>query len=571
MLRTLTIRNYALIENLELEFGEGLTIITGETGAGKSIMLGALGLVMGGRADTKVIADQNAKSVVEATFTDIDPELEAVCSEKGIEWTKDPDGLPEITVRRELSASGRSKVYINDTGVTLQTLQQIASKLIDIHSQHANAKINDPSERLTIIDSIAANGLLRKEYRGHFERYVDLRRRIRRHQEETARNNANLGYLQFQLARLDRLKPKEGELSAIEKKFDLLTDAEEIQERLARILNLLGESGRGVAENLAEATGLAEKTDFSIFQSTAPEDVKLADEEPIVERLKKILIEVKDISETIEDYASSINSDPHEAARLSERMNLYYETVKEFRVKEADELTGLHKEIRRRLEEAGGNDEVLPALERECRATAQKLKELASELTETRKRAALSFSNALLETARPLGLANMAFETAITKGKATSEGQDEVEFLATFNKGGDLQPVQEIASGGEISRMMLSMKSIIAGHINLPTIIFDEVDTGVSGEIADKMGRMMRAVSEKMQVIVITHLPQVAAQGDRHLKVYKTDTGSRTVTHVMPLTKEGRIRELASMISGSEVTPGALKAARELLRGKKLN
>lgn len=562
MLKNLIIRNYALIEHLDLEFGPGLTIITGETGAGKSIMLGALSLVMGGRADTKVISDGGSKSVVEALFTDVDPELRGLLEEKGIDWIEDSSGVSELTVRRELTSSGRSKIFVNDTSVTLQTLSAIVPRLIDIHSQHANAKINDPAERLRIIDSMAGNDEVRQEYQSLFNDYVELRRRINARRAEIARSAENIELLRFQLEQLDKLGPKPGELKEIERRFEMMSDADEIKERLSLLGSLLGDNERGVQSVLGEAVSLADKVDFSLLGGAGPNDSP----EGIAGRLRQLLIEAKDIYETVDDYNSSVDTDPAALARLSARMNLYYETVRRFRVKDADELVGLHDDIRQRIAEVTVGDNEIPELEREMRRIARELKIKADELTSSRIKCAESFSCLLCDTARPLGLANINFRAEVCGRKLCVTGQDEIEFLCSFNKNGTPKPIGEIASGGEIARMMLSLKSILAGHINLPTIIFDEVDTGVSGEIADKMGDMMHDVSESMQVVVITHLPQVAAKGDAHFKVYKTDADTRTVTHVRQLTVDDRIRELAAMISGSEVSEAALSAARALLK-----
>lgn len=564
MLKNLIIRNYALIEHLDLEFGPGLTIITGETGAGKSIMLGALSLVMGGRADTKVISDGGSKSVVEALFTDVDPELRSLFAEKGIDWIEDAAGISELTVRRELTASGRSKVFVNDTSVTLQTLSAIVPRLIDIHSQHANAKINDPAERLRIIDSMAGNAEIRQEYESLFNDYVELRRRINARKAEIARSAENIGFLRFQLEQLDRLDPKPGELKEIERRFEMLSDADEIKERLYALSSLLGDGDRGAQSMLAESVSLADRIDFSLLGESPESAVESVN--PIVGRLRQLLVEVKDIYETVDDYNSAIDTDPAALAKLSARMDLYYELVKRFRVREADELVAMREDIRRQVADVAGDDGELPEMEREMRRIGHELKAKADQLTQTRVSCAAEFSRRLCETARPLGLANISFRADVRGRKLCVTGQDEVEFLCSFNKNGTPRPIGDIASGGEIARMMLSLKSILAGHINLPTIIFDEVDTGVSGEIADKMGEMMHDVSGNMQVIVITHLPQVAAKGDAHFKVYKTDADTRTVTHVRPLTVEDRIRELAAMISGSEVSEAALEAARTLLK-----
>lgn len=571
MLRNLTIRNYALIEYVDLEFGPGLTIITGETGAGKSIMLGALTLVMGGRADTKVISDGGSKSVVEATFIDVDPSICEIFEEKGIEWITDEKGVSELTVRREITTSGRSKVFINDTSVTLQTLSSIVPRLIDIHSQHANAKINDSAERLIIIDSMAGNENLRFQYRQLFSRYVALRRHIKLLKEQIAKSTENLEFLKFQFEQLDKLKPKKGELEEIENRFELLSDADDRKERLHRLMSMLGDSENGVQTILSEAAGVSEKIDFRLFEKNGSVSCEnnASSQNSITERLKALIIEAKDIFESVDDFNSMIDTNPAELSRLSDRMNLYYETVRHFRVKSADELVTLYDNVKRQISEVTEGDDRLPELERQAKSLAKSLRETADKLTESRKKSAKEFSRMICEKARPLGLPNINFQAEIKNVKLTASGQDDVEFLCSFNKNGIPRPVNEIASGGEISRMMLSLKSILAGHINLPTIIFDEVDTGVSGEIADKMGEMMHDVADKMQVIVITHLPQVAAKGDEHFKVFKTDGDDKTVTHVEKLDNNKRVLELAAMISGSAVTDAAIEAARQLLSPEK--
>ncbi|MDE6006333.1 MAG: DNA repair protein RecN [Muribaculaceae bacterium] len=550
MLKNLLIRNYALIEHLDLEFGPGLTIITGETGAGKSIMLGALSLVMGGRADTKVISDGDSKSVVEALFTDVDPDLKPVFELKDIEWLVNDDGVSEMTIRREISASGRSRIFVNDSVVTLQTLGEIVPKLIDIHSQHANAKINDPAERLRIIDAIAGNLDLRERYQKLYKSYVDVRHQIDRCRRNIEKSAENMEFLRFQFEQLEALKPKKGELREIEHRFELLSDADEVKERLSLLCGILGDSERGVQSMLSEAAAIAEKAGVS---------------NDVCGRLRTLLIEARDIFETVDDYNSSIDTDPATLARLSARMNLYYEAIKRFRVADADELVTLYDDVRSQIKAASEGDNNLPELEKEAMRIARLLKDAAAALSESRKKSAEIFSRRICEKARPLGLPNISFKAEVTSRKLTSSGADDVEFLCSFNKNGALKPVGAIASGGEIARLMLSLKAILAGHINLPTIIFDEVDTGVSGEIADKMGAMMKDIAADMQVIVITHLPQVAAKGDWHFKVYKTDADNRTYTRVRRLSDNDRVLELAAMISGSEVTEAALSAVKALL------
>ncbi len=562
MLKTLRITNYALIDRLELEFGPGLTIITGATGAGKSIMLGALSLLLGGRADTRVIGDSSRKSEVEAIFVDVDPELRPVFDERGIEWVDaDSDGRDgnEVIIRREISASGRSKVYINDRSVTLLTLSLVASRLIDIHSQHANAKLSDPAEQLRVVDLLSDNKAQLAEYRKEFAAYVDIRRRLKALREEMSKSAENADFMKFQLEQLDKLKPRRGELVETERRFEVLSDADEIRDRLRTMGAMLGTGDSGALTLISEAGAEAGKVDFSLFG-------KEAENADIPRRLASLSVELKDIYETVCDMAEEVDSDPAGLARLSARMNSYYEAVKNFRVKEADELVDLRDELRRKLSDIGGEGTELPQLEELSRLAARRLKRVAAALTESRTVGAERLSRLITETARPLGLSNLTFQARLSTAKLGPAGQDYMEFLCSFNKNGRMQPLADVASGGEVSRMMLSLKAILAGKMNLPTIIFDEVDTGVSGEIADKMGAMMRDMGVDMQVLVITHLPQVAAKGNAHFKVFKHDDESRTFTNVKRLSDDERVREIASMLSGSEVTGSALAAARDLMK-----
>lgn len=555
MLEKLTIKNYALIDSLELEFHDGLTILTGETGAGKSIMLGALSLLLGGRADTRVISDGGSKSIVEALFCGIDTDLKEFFDRNDLEWN---DG--DVIIRREIAQNGRSRAFINDRPVTLGILSQLSEQLIDIHSQHANARINDPQVQLEIIDVIADNESLRKDYLEDFASYVNLRSRIHRLRDNIEKSKENSEFMRFQLEQLDKLNPKRGELEKIEARFELLSDADEIKERLSSAASLLGGYEGGVLDRINEVRSLVSGVDMKMFQSE--------DDPGMDERLEETIIEIKDIFETLEDYASSIDSDPAALAKTSARMNSYYEAVKRFRVGTADELVDLREELQEKLRVIDYGDSELPELEKEYKAKGKALKERAELLTASRHRAAQDFAALLNETARPLGLKNMEFSVAFQLGKLTPQGQDKVEFMCSFNKNQSPGPVAKIASGGEISRLMLSLKRILASRMKLPTIIFDEVDTGVSGEIADKMGDMMVAMSEDMQVMTITHLPQVAAKGRSHFKVYKSDGNDKTNTHVRELMFDERVREIAGMMSGSNVTEAALGNARALLQGK---
>lgn len=561
MLRRLGIRNYALIEGVDVEFGPGMTVITGETGSGKSIMLGALSLLTGGRADSRVVA--GGKSRIEATFEDVDPEMRRLFEERGIEWVEydDADGTGtrnEVAIRREIAAEGRSKIYINDTPVTLATLAAIGPKLVYIHSQHANAGLSDEAEQLHVVDVFSGAFAQLEDYRRDFRRFAALRRDIDRVKERNAKNRENEEFLRFQCGQLDALKPKKGELTEIEKRYEVLSDADEIKQRLASLAALFGSGDRGMLGDVAEARGIVDKIDFSLFGR----DVE---DQDIPARMEVMETEIRDIADAIDDMYSGLDTNPAALERLSSRMQAYYAAVKHFKVKDADELADLHIKLKQELGELTGDGGELPELERQAREMARVLKEKAAVLTRMRREGARLLGDEILAAARTLGLPNLKFEVRVSPAKLTSTGGDRVEFLCAFNRNAKLQPVGDTASGGEMSRLMLSLKAVVARRMNMPTIVFDEVDTGVSGEIAEQMGLMMRRMGDDIQVMAITHLPQVAAQGVEHFKVYKRDEGDRTVTHVEKLDHEARVSEIAAMISGSEVTEAARENARALL------
>ena len=561
MLRRLGIRNYALIEGVDVEFGPGMTVITGETGSGKSIMLGALSLLTGGRADSRVVA--GGKSRIEATFEDVDPEMRRLFEGRGIEWVAYDDAdetgtRNEVTIRREIAAEGRSKIYINDTQVTLATLAAIGPKLVYIHSQHANAGLSDEAEQLHVVDVFSGTIPQLEDYGRDFRRFAALRRDIDRVKERNAKNRENEEFLRFQCGQLDALKPKKGELTEIEKRYEVLSDADEIKQRLASLASLFGSGDRGMLGDVSEARGIVDKIDFSLFGR----DVE---DQDIPARMEVMETEIRDIADAIDDMYSGLDTNPAALERLSSRMQAYYAAVKHFKVKDADELADLHIKLKQELGELTGDGGELPELERQAREMARVLKEKAGMLTRMRQEGARLLGDEIYAAARTLGLPNLKFEVRVSPAKLTSTGGDRVEFLCAFNRNATLQPVGDTASGGEMSRLMLSLKAVVARRMNMPTIVFDEVDTGVSGEIAEQMGLMMRRMGDDIQVMAITHLPQVAAQGVEHFKVYKRDEGDRTVTHVEKLDHEARVSEIAAMISGSEVTEAARENARALL------
>lgn len=555
MLARLAITNYALIEQLEFVPGEGLSIITGETGAGKSVMLGALNLLKGERADLKVIGDKNKKSIVEATFVSLDESVSSKILANDPDW----DGN-ELILRREILPSGRSRAFINDSPVTLNQLEEVSGGLLDIHSQNSNSLLAQQQTQLHLLDAIAKNEVLLKEYTEEFNKYVALRLEIRRLKDEVQKNRAQSEIISFKLGQLDKLKPKAGELIKIEARYETLSNSEEIRESLIKARNALdGGESSGAMELIDDARAVLSDLDFTIWKDPDPE---------IQERLRQCAVEIKDIVETLEDVLGGLESDPQTLNSISARMQAYYAALRNFKVASDKELEDLHISLKKQFRDIQSEDGGTESLEREAKKIAATLKKLASEISVQRKKAATSLQQEIEEESRKLGLGNLKFEIALSDAKLSKTGGDNVEFRASFNKNGVMAPVGEIASGGEMARLMLAIKKSTSTRLSMPTIIFDEIDTGVSGHIADRMGEMMTQMGELMQIITITHLPQVAAKGERHFKVFKEDRGEKTVSDVMLLSESQREEEIGRMLSGVEIDNAARENARSLL-GKK--
>lgn len=553
MIARLTISNYALIEHLDFSPGEGLSIITGETGAGKSVMLGALSLLMGERADMKVIADKGKKAVVEASFTELDDTTTGKILEIEPEW----DGA-ELLIRREILPSGRSRAFINDSPATLAQLEEVSRGLLDIHSQNSNSLLAEQKTQLMLLDAVAENGELMREYGDVFRAYATLRQEIRTAKEDAARNREQAEIIAFRLGQLDKLKPRAGELRKIESRYETLSNSEAVRESLMKAGRALGGGeASGALDLIEEARGALADIDFTVWEERDPE---------IGDRLSQCVVEIKDIMETIEDALGTLEHDPNTMAGLSTRMRDYYSAIKNFRVETDADLEELHKQLRRQFASIENVDTDIAALEKRSRELAGTLKELAAKISARRKEAAGRLQHRIENEARKLGLDNLRFEIEVNPAKIGKTGGDAVEFKAAFNKNSVPAPVGEMASGGEIARLMLAVKKITASLLSLPTIIFDEIDTGVSGSIADRMGEMMMEMGDMMQIITITHLPQVAVKGRRHFKVFKEDRDDRTVSDVMLLSDKQREEEIGRMLAGEEIDEAALTNARSLLK-----
>lgn len=553
MLNKLSIHNYALINQIDIDFKDGLSVITGETGAGKSIILGALSMILGGRADTKSIGNADKKSIIEATFyAKNDAEIDKFCTSNDIDRFEDNNFI----LRREISSSGRSRAFINDTPVTLQQLRDAAIRLIDIHSQHQNLLIADAKYQLQIIDSIANNINELNEYKTQFKKYIEIRNRLNQRKIEISKNKENEEFLRFQFDQLQKIAPKENEQEELERKYEVLSNAESIKDDLRHIVNTLSDNEDSVLSQISALKSVINRLNLDLFN---------AESNDIKPRFESLYLELKDIAEQFGDYLSEVDSDPKELQSIEHRLNLIYEANRRFNVNNENELLKIKVDIESQLASIDNSDDDISALEQKKKSEGIKLKELADKLSQTRIKAADQFSSELIEMAKPLGMSNLKFSALVSQNKLTIDGQDSIEFLCSFNKNQSLNPISKVASGGEMSRIMLCIKAIIANCMQLPTIIFDEIDTGVSGDIADRMGEMMKEISDKIQVITITHLPQVASKGLIHYKVYKTDNEQYTTTNIKELSTEERIEELAQMLSGSKINEAAILNAQSLL------
>lgn len=553
MIESLHISNYALIDNVDIEFANGLNIITGETGAGKSIMLGALSMLLGGRADTKVVTDPSRKSTIEAVMHVQDNiNLKEWCKINGVEWNDDD----RIILRREVSPTGRSRAFVNDMPVNLTTLGEVSRQLVDIHSQHQNLLLATPEFQLEIIDSMTDNRSELKEYGTAYDKYRTALKAYAVAKRLTAKGRDDEEEMRSQLEKIDILRLTDGEQEELERERDTLENISRLKESLAAIADALGNESDGACETLRRAYDEADSlTDY------------LTESEDLSERLESCRLEVEDIRQTFESIDDSLSPDPRRLVAVEERLDAIYELERHHRVDTVKQLIDIAENLRTTLSTLDNSDFRLKELEEAARGARKEALRLARSISEKRKAQCEAFAVTLRETAMPLGMKNLVVEMALTHtNDLTPTGIDNVEMRVAFNKNQEPMTVSATASGGEISRLMLSVKSIIASKMELPTIIFDEIDTGVSGEIADRMGLMMLEIAGNMQVVAITHLPQVAAKGQAHFKVYKEDDESSTHTRMRRLDDTAREHEIAVMLSGATVNDAALANARSLLK-----
>lgn len=550
MIKTLHISNYALIDRIDITFFPGLNIITGETGAGKSIILGALGLLLGGRADTKVVRDPDVKSVIEATFSaDGYTSLQQFCEENDIDWDDDT-----VILRREISTTGRSRAFINDSPVNLAQLQTAGLFLIDIHSQHQNLLLASPPYQLQVIDSVACNATLNEEFHTLYNSYRQALRQYKQERIALDRARTNEEFLRYQYDMLVNASLQPGELEELENERKLLANMAQVKASLQLIGGALTDGDTNaddlVREAAAEASQIASYVD---------------DGEALADRLEALRVELRDIAATFADADGALSDDPARLDEVEERLNLLYDLLRRQQAETIEQLIEIRDRLANEIKAIDLGDEGLQKSETAAKKAKRAAMEKAEELSASRKAAAQQFAADLKERATPLGMKNLQVEISIKPVQLSATGIDAIEFLFAFNKNQPLMPVGSTASGGEISRLMLSIKSLVAHKMQLPSIVFDEVDTGVSGDVAHRMGALMKDISENIQVIAITHLPQVAAKGNAHFRVFKTDTDSSTITRIELLTPENRIAEIAQMLSGSTIDQAALANARALI------
>ncbi len=550
MLRSLSIKNYALIDSLEIDFDRGFSVITGETGAGKSIILGALSLILGQRAESKFIKQNEQKCTIEGVFDISLYSLKSFFDER--DWEFNPN---ECIIRREIWASGKSRAFVNDSPVYLADLKDLGEKLIDIHSQHQNLSLNDNYYQLNVVDILSKSKDEKSDYRKSFSEYVKVKRELNETREAFKRNKEEEDYLRFQLEALDSANLQSDEQETLEVELETITHSEDIKSSLFSATNTLTGDEVSVIRSLRDVVD-----SFRNIEDVFPDAKELGD------RAKSAYIELKDISSEADSLFNSIDFDPSRQQLVEERLSLIYELEKKHSVSTIDELLEIREQIGASLQNINSLDDKIERLEKEVERLQQEMMTKAEALTQKRKSVTETIEKELKEKLKYMGIMNAQFKCEITqKASPDITGQDNVNFLFSANKNVSLKPVSQIASGGEISRLMLCLKSMMAGAAALPTIIFDEIDTGTSGEIADKMGEIMRQMGREMQVITISHLPQIAAKGSGHYIVYKEDTEHTTATFMRKLTDQERVEEIARMLSGVETTSQAIENARVML------
>ena len=551
MLKQLYIKNFTLIDTLDMEFRSGFSVITGETGAGKSIILGAIGLLLGQRADSKSVKMGTDKCVIEAHFDLSRYGMERFFDENEIEFDAE-----DTIIRRELTSAGKSRAFINDTPVALSMLKELGEQLVDVHSQHQNLLLNKQDFQLNVVDIIADDAKELTDYQQTYVRYQELKKEEQRLREDIEQGRQQVDFMQFQYDELTNARLSDGEQEELEQRSETMSHSEDIKTALYEAESALSGDEGGVVSNLKKAVSALQG-----IEHVYPDVAELA------ERMNSCYIELKDAAAEVSGKMDDVDFDPAELDMVNTRLDRIYELQKKYKVERVDQLLAIQEELGRKLSNIENSDEALAEIERQVSETLKDAQRKAELLTEKRRFAAGAIEKQMRERLVPLGMPNVRFEIAVDQEPLGRCGQDKVSFLFSANTSTPLQPVSQVASGGEIARVMLSLKAMISGAVKLPTIIFDEIDTGVSGKIAEQMARMMSEMGHcDRQVISITHLPQIAALGSTHYKVYKDETAQGTTTHMLMLNDEERVREIAQMLSGSDVSEAAIQNAKELLK-----
>lgn len=551
MLKHLYIKNFTLIDELDIELYQGFSVITGETGAGKSIILGALGLLLGQRADSKAIKQGADKCVIEAYFDLSRYGMTDFFEEYEIEYD-----ATDCIVRRELTASGKSRAFINDTPVQLSLLKELGDRLVDIHSQHQNLLLNKQDFQLNVVDIIAGDEKEQQLYQQAYTLYHATDKELSALKESIEQNRQNVDFLQFQLDELTQANLAEGEQEELEQKSETMSHSEEIKSALYEADNALSADQTGVVESL--------RTALSAIRQI---EKVLPDAGELLERMDSSYIELKDIAQEISSQMEHVDFDPAELDAINNRLDKLYDLEKKYHVETVEELMEKRDELKIQLGHIENSDEALAELQQKLSDQLAQTQKAAETLTKLRTKAAKQIEKEMQGRLMPLGMPNVRFSIEMTQEPLNASGQDKVAFLFSANTSTPLQPISQVASGGEIARVMLSLKAMISGAVKLPTIIFDEIDTGVSGKTAEKMAEIMQEMGHhERQVISITHLPQIAALGSAHYKVEKEETAKGTISRMRKLSNDERVLEIAQMLSGSNVSEAAISNAKQLLK-----
>lgn len=551
MLKQLYIKNFTLIDTLDIQLHPGFSVITGETGAGKSIILGAIGLLLGQRADSKTIKQGADKCVIEAHFDLSRYQMETFFTDNDIEYD-----AQDTIIRRELTAAGKSRAFINDTPVPLSTLKELGEQLVDVHSQHQNLLLQKQDFQLSVVDIIADDACEQEAYRQSFNDYHEAQRQLQELKDSIIQNRQQADFLGFQYNELCDARLAEGEQEELEQRSETMTHAEDIKSALYEADNTLQAEQTGVVTSLRNAA-----TALKGISRVFPAATELA------ERIDTAYIELKDIAQEVSSHLEDVDFDPAELDAVNARLDRIYDLQKKYHADSVTELITLRDDIGKKLSAIENSDEALQEMETRCQQLKASCQQQADILTRQRTKAARQIEKEMQQRLVPLGMPNVRFAINIEQTELSRSGHDRVSFLFSANTSTPLQPVAQVASGGEIARVMLSLKVMISGAVKLPTIIFDEIDTGVSGRVAEQMAQLMQEMgSHDRQVISITHLPQIAAIGTSHYKVAKSETANGTTSTMKELTPDERVNEIAQMLSGSDVTAAAIQNAKELLK-----